>query len=69
MRKELDEPALEVADFIMHALGRQARKNLTERRRLSARPEVSTKVLQRRHPQPRLSSGTAFHLRGDIELE
>jgi hypothetical protein len=25
------EPALEVADFIMHAVGRQARKNLKQR--------------------------------------
>lgn len=31
MRKEHGEPALEVADFIMHAVGRQARKNLNER--------------------------------------
>jgi len=31
MRKELGEPSLEVADFIMHAVGRQARRNLTER--------------------------------------
>jgi len=31
MRKELGEPALEVADFIMHAVGRQARQNLKSR--------------------------------------
>jgi hypothetical protein len=31
MRKEHGEPTLEVADFSMHAVGRQARKNLNER--------------------------------------
>jgi hypothetical protein len=31
MRKEHGEPALEVADFIMHAVGRQARQNLAKR--------------------------------------
>jgi hypothetical protein len=31
MRKEQAEPALEVADFIMHAVGRQARQNLKKR--------------------------------------
>lgn len=31
MRKEFGEPALEVADFIMHAVGRQARQNLKKR--------------------------------------
>jgi hypothetical protein len=31
MRKEHAEPALEVADFIMHAVGRQARQNLKKR--------------------------------------
>ncbi len=31
MRKEHGEPALEVADFIMHAVGRQARQNLRRR--------------------------------------
>jgi len=31
MRKEFGEPALEVADFVMHAVGRQARQNLKER--------------------------------------
>jgi hypothetical protein len=31
MRKEHAEPALEVADFIMHAIGRQARRNLKKR--------------------------------------
>jgi len=31
MRKELGDPALEVADFVMHAVGRQARRNLKER--------------------------------------
>jgi hypothetical protein len=31
MRKEHAEPALEVADFVMHAVGRQARQNLKKR--------------------------------------
>jgi hypothetical protein len=31
MPKSAAEPALEVADFIMHAIGRQARRNLTQR--------------------------------------
>lgn len=31
MRKKEGEPGLEVADFIMHAIGRQARHNLTKR--------------------------------------
>jgi Protein of unknown function (DUF3800) len=31
MRKREGEPGLEVADFIMHAIGRQARHNLTKR--------------------------------------
>ncbi|GLR89785.1 hypothetical protein GCM10007857_64990 [Bradyrhizobium iriomotense] len=31
MRKQEGEPGLEVADFIMHAIGRQARHNLTKR--------------------------------------
>jgi hypothetical protein len=31
MRKSAGEPALEVADFIMHAVGRQARQNLKQR--------------------------------------
>src|SRR5262249_44733735 len=31
MPKNAGEPALEVADFIMHAVGRQARRNLTQR--------------------------------------
>jgi len=31
MRKEHREPALEVADFVMHAVGRQARQNLKKR--------------------------------------
>jgi hypothetical protein len=31
MRKQLGEPALEVADFVMHAVGRQARQNLKKR--------------------------------------
>ena len=31
MPKSAGEPALEVADFIMHAVGRQARKNLKQR--------------------------------------
>lgn len=31
MPKSVAEPALEVADFIMHAVGRQARQNLTQR--------------------------------------
>jgi hypothetical protein len=31
MRKEHGEPALEVADFVMHAVGRQARQNLKKR--------------------------------------
>lgn len=31
MRKQEGEPGLEVADFIMHAIGRQARHNLTRR--------------------------------------
>ena len=31
MRKNIGEPALEVADFVMHAIGRQARQNLTKR--------------------------------------
>jgi hypothetical protein len=31
MRKQHGEPALEVADFVMHAVGRQARQNLKKR--------------------------------------
>jgi hypothetical protein len=31
MPKSANEPALEVADFIMHAVGRQARQNLKQR--------------------------------------
>ena len=31
MPKSVAEPALEVADFVMHAVGRQARHNLTQR--------------------------------------
>jgi len=31
MKKEHGEPALEVADFVMHAVGRQARQNLKKR--------------------------------------
>lgn len=31
MRKDIGEPALEVADFVMHAVGRQARQNLKKR--------------------------------------
>lgn len=31
MRKEHGEPALEVADFVMHAVGRQARQNFKKR--------------------------------------
>jgi hypothetical protein len=31
MPKSAGEPALEVADFVMHAVGRQARHNLTRR--------------------------------------
>lgn len=31
MRKEYGEPALEVADFVMHAVGRQARQSLKKR--------------------------------------
>lgn len=31
MPKSAADPALEVADFVMHAVGRQARKNLTKR--------------------------------------
>ncbi len=31
MPKAVGEPALEVADFVMHAIGRQARHNLTQR--------------------------------------
>jgi hypothetical protein len=31
MRKQHAEPALEVADFVMHAVGRQARQNLKKR--------------------------------------
>ena len=31
MPKSADEPSLEVADFIMHAVGRQARHNITQR--------------------------------------
>ena len=31
MPKAAAEPALEVADFVMHAIGRQARQNLKER--------------------------------------
>jgi hypothetical protein len=31
MPKAVGEPALEVADFVMHAIGRQARHNLTRR--------------------------------------
>ncbi len=31
MPKFAGEPALEVADFVMHAIGRQARHNLTRR--------------------------------------
>jgi len=31
MPKSAGEPALEVADFIMHAVGRQARRNITQR--------------------------------------
>ena len=31
MRKEIGNPALEVADFVMHAVGRQARQNLKKR--------------------------------------
>jgi len=31
MRREHGEPALEVADFVMHAVGRQARQNLKKR--------------------------------------
>jgi hypothetical protein len=31
MPKTVGEPALEVADFVMHAIGRQARHNLTQR--------------------------------------
>ena len=31
MPKSAGEPALEVADFIMHAVGRQARHNISER--------------------------------------
>lgn len=31
MRKREGEPGLEVADFVMHAIGRQARKNLVNR--------------------------------------
>jgi hypothetical protein len=31
MRKEIGDPALEVADFVMHAVGRQARQNLQKR--------------------------------------
>jgi hypothetical protein len=31
MRKQQAEPALEVADFVMHAVGRQARQNLKKR--------------------------------------
>jgi hypothetical protein len=31
MRKEHGDPALEVADFVMHAVGRQARQNLKKR--------------------------------------
>jgi hypothetical protein len=31
MRKEIGDPALEVADFVMHAVGRQARQNLKKR--------------------------------------
>jgi hypothetical protein len=30
MRKREGEPGLEVADLIMHAIGRQARRNLTK---------------------------------------
>jgi len=30
MPKAVGEPALEVADFVMHAIGRQARHNLTK---------------------------------------
>lgn len=31
MPKAAADPALEVADFIMHAIGRQARQNMKER--------------------------------------
>ena len=31
MPKSAADPALEVADFVMHAVGRQARKNLAKR--------------------------------------
>jgi hypothetical protein len=31
IRKDVGEPALEVADFVMHAVGRQARQNLKKR--------------------------------------
>jgi hypothetical protein len=31
MPKSVGEPALEVADFVMHAVGRQMRRNLTKR--------------------------------------
>jgi hypothetical protein len=31
MHKEIGDPALEIADFVMHAVGRQARQNLQKR--------------------------------------
>jgi hypothetical protein len=65
MRKQHGEPALEVADFVMHAVGRQARQNLKKRgnfapdfcavfhtvdRRLTSFVEVSSVTLNEGSP-------------------
>jgi hypothetical protein len=41
MPKSAGEPALEVADFIMHAVGRQARQNLKDRGRKTFLPDFA----------------------------